>query len=376
MRRLVTLRTVSALEPIEGADKIELAHIDGWQCVVKKGEFHVGQQGLYFEIDSFIPVTEEPFTFLQPRAVNWNGKYGARIKTMKLRGALSQGLLMPKDLFPNLRFHKWGEKDYASDLGVVKWEREDADGKPKQQTSTWLGRKIKKLKHTRIKPFVLWLEKTFPSWFLTNATRPFPSFIPKTDEERIQNLYHKLTDEHKAKLMHWSVKLDGSSMTVYYNRGKFGVCSRNLDLKKDPENKFWATALWYEMDKGLKKLGRNIAIQGELMGPGIQGNREKLIGYMYYVYGIWDIDEKRYLAIDERAELLGQLHVLHDCNLTEVPTVGYRQVNEFKDLDEILAFAEGPSLHADTREGVVATYIDGTKGFKVISNTFLLEKGE
>lgn len=86
-RQLVTIREVTHLNPIEGADNIEIAKVDGWQCVVKKGDFKIGDRALYFEIGSILPGDDERWAFLAPRKF--------RIKTMKLRGALSQGLLMP-----------------------------------------------------------------------------------------------------------------------------------------------------------------------------------------------------------------------------------------------------------------------------------------
>lgn len=375
MRALVTLRTVSELRPIEGADLIELALIDGWQCVVKKNEFKVGDRGLYFEIDSFIPLKDERFKFLEKNATTWKGKYGARIKTIKLKGQVSQGLLLPLSSFPELRTYKWGEKDYSTDLGVVKWEREDAHGNVGEKKSTWLGKKLKKLKHTRIKPLILWLERTFPGVFLTNATRPFPSFIPKTDEERIQNLINKLSLEDIEDDWERTVKLDGSSMTAYHNKGRVGVCSRNLDLKKDSENKFWQTAIEYNLDKALKKLGKNIAVQGELMGPGIQGNREQLKEYEFYVFNVYLIDEKRYAGKKERDQLLVELHEL-GARIKQVPNLGIGNLQSFKTIDDYLAYAEGPSLVAKTREGVVFSTLDGTKSFKVISNSYLLKHGE
>jgi hypothetical protein len=373
MRKLVTIRTVSELRPIEGADVIELAIIDGWQCVVKKGEFKVGDKGFYFEIDSFVPA-KEPFMFLEKNFRTWNGHYGARIKTMRLRGQLSQGLLLPANLFPeiNATFAWVNAMDVSDKIGVLKWEREGEADKSKQQRPNWLGRKLKKLKHTKLKPLALWLERKWPGLFLANATRPFPTFIPKTDEERVQNIIGKL-DTKASQLYEVTVKLDGSSMTCYYNQRRFGVCSRNLDLKRDEENKFWSTALNYSLEKAMKKLKRNVAIQGELMGPGIQGNREKLVNYAYFVYKIWDIDLQRYMGYDEKHSYLSQLE-RQGCAVDTVPEIGVMNLSQFNSIDDFLAFAEGPSFNVPTREGVVFTPVETGKGFKVISNSFLLKE--
>lgn len=375
MRKLVTVRTVSELRPIVGADLIELAIMDGWQCVVKKGEFKVGDKGLYFEIDSFVPANDERFKFLEKNFTLWRNHYGARIRTIKLRGQISQGLLLPVTSFPEVKTSLFLEdtKDYSQVLGILKWERDSENDKPKEQKKSWLGTKLKKLRYTKLKPFVLWLEKVLPmSWLQTDATHPFPNFIPRTDEERVQNLIGKegfFNDD----LYITTIKYDGSSMTVYNNRGKQGVCSRNLDLKKDEDNKFWACALKYKLPQALKKLKMNLAIQGELMGPGIQGNREGFKEHEYFIYKVWDIGDKRYLGDVEMSDIADELTGL-GAKVQFVKALDMRTTSSFKTIDDFLAYAEGPSHNAPTREGVVFTKCDGTKGFKVIATSYLLKE--
>jgi len=373
-RRLVTLRTVSALTPIEGADRIELATVDGWQCVVKKGEFKVGERGLYFEIDSFLPASDSRFDFLAKEKKCWKNREGYRLQTRRFQKQLSQGLLRPLSEFPEVKQRYFSDTDYADLLGVVKWERDTETVKvPKKKT--WLSKVVSKYKHTRLRPFLLWLEVRFPSWFAREATRPFPRFVPKTDEERVQNCLARLVTYRDLGIrFHRTVKLDGSSMTVYYNRGKVGVCSRNLDLKKDKDNAFWSVVLGNNLDKALKKLGRNIALQGELMGPGIQKNREKLSKLEYYLFKAYDIDSNNYLSRDERSALVADLR-LAGATLYQVPSLGVDDLSKFPSIAEFLAFAEGASLNAETREGVVFESMDGAFSFKVISNSYLLEKG-
>jgi len=371
-RKLVTVRTVSELVPIEGADFIEIAKIDGWQCVVKKGEFAVGEKGLYFEIDSFLPEEDERFKFLEKNFTNYKNRRGARIRTIKLKGQLSQGLLLPLEDFPGLIQKNWGgvfdDKDYSEQLKVTKWEPPEANTGGNNKL-TWLGRKTKKLKYTWLKPFFNWLEIRYPNIFARGGSRKFPDYIPKTDEERIQNLINKL-DRTFDEFYEATVKLDGSSMTVYHNRGKTGVCSRNFELVKDPENKYWATALKYNIPDEIKKLGMNIAIQGELMGPGIQGNKEGLKTYDFFVYKIWDIDAHAYLSNVRRDITCANL------GLKQVPSLGYHQLKEFPDINAFLAFSEGPSLCSEMREGVVFSKLDCTHSFKVVSNSFLLKYKE
>jgi hypothetical protein len=376
MRRLVTVRTVSEIRPIKGADNIELAIIDGWQCVIKKGEFKVGDKGLYFEVDSFVPAKDPRFWFLEKSFTMWNNHYGARIRTIKLRGEISQGLLLPLKEFPevNVIWASVSEQDCSGKIGVLKWDREVEGTKTVPKKLTWLGRKVKKLKYTKLKPFILWFERKFPYLFERASTQPFPSFIPKTDEERIQNLINKI-DVNDGTDYETSVKVDGSSMTVYHNKSRTGVCSRNLDLREDKNDKFWITALKDNIPHILKSYGKNIALQGELLGPGIQGNKEKLEDYSYYIYKIYLIDERRYASTIERQQILGDLANL-GYNAKTVPFLEITKLSRFKTIDDFLAYAEGPSLNAGSREGVVFTKLDGSKGFKVISNTYLLKHGE
>jgi RNA ligase (TIGR02306 family) len=158
-RKLMTIRTVSNLIPIEGADFVELAQIDGWQCVVKKGAFRVGSYGMYFEIDSFLPASDKRFSFLKNKTA-FEGEEGYRIKSMKIKGMLSQGLLLPLEDFnlitylrkESLQRYIDDREDFAEMFGVKKWE----------------------------KPLALNM--------LGKVRGIFPFFIPKTDQERIQNI--------------------------------------------------------------------------------------------------------------------------------------------------------------------------------------------
>lgn len=373
-RKLVTIRTVAALDPIPGADLIEVATVDGWQCVVKKGEFKVGQKGLYFEIDSFLPSTDERFKFLEKNFTNFNKQYGARVRTIRLRKQVSQGLLLPLSQFPEVKPGKWGEDaDFADLLKVVKWEREEPAFIANQASPrTYLGKLTKKLGWKYFKKPVKYLETKFPKLFFNRRTSNFPSFVPKTDENRIQNIIGREFLNHS--FYEATIKLDGSSLTMYRNGKKFGVCSRNYDLAKDPTNQFWAMAIKYDVEQALKKLGLNIALQGELMGPGVQGNREGLPCLDWYIFKVWDIDAKRYYGKEERKFLLCKLAIL-GCNLKVAPSIGtYYLMDTFKTVGDYLKFAEGPSLKAKTREGVVFCNLDGTHSFKVISNSYLLKE--
>jgi hypothetical protein len=159
-RKLVTVRKIDSLNPIEGADAIEVATVGGWKVVVKRGEFQVGDLALYLEVDSFLPESDERFAFLMKSGVReFEGVRGHKLRTIKLRGQLSQGLLLPVSLF---EVELWG-KDLAGDLadaiGIKKWE---------PAISPQLAGQIK---------------------------GAFPSFIRKTDQERCVHANTRVSTE-------------------------------------------------------------------------------------------------------------------------------------------------------------------------------------
>lgn len=121
MRALATIRVAGENFPIEGADKIVATRVDGWVCVTKKGEFNPGDKGVYFEIDSFLPATDSRYAFLEKNFITWTGQVGARLRTMKLRGQLSQGLFLPISIYPELANMEVGT-DVTEILGIQKWE--------------------------------------------------------------------------------------------------------------------------------------------------------------------------------------------------------------------------------------------------------------
>lgn len=340
-RKLVTLRRIDEILPIEGADAIELAKIGGWQAVVKKDEFQEGDICVYFEIDSFVPVDVEPFKFLVKNKITWNGKEGARIKTIKLRGQLSQGLaLHPINVFAaeskEVSFFEWvlrtyeAEEDLTEICGVEKWE------------------------------------PVIPANLAGKVRGNFPSFLRKTDQERIQNLdVDKLHGYYEV-----TMKLDGSSMTVYRHEGRFGVCSRNLDLIETEDNSFWRVARALKIEEMMVENNYdNIAFQGELMGPGVQGNKEGLKELEFFIFDIFDETRGYIDAFDRR-------FIVEALGLTHAPVI--EQALAFTmTMEEALAYADGPSINAKLREGVVFKNLDDpSKSFKVISNAWLMKNGE
>ena len=328
-RKLATIRRISNIEPIPEADVIELATVDGWKVVVKKGDFEVDEYAIYVEIDSWIPHEIAPFLSRgEPR--EYMGVKGERLRTVKLRGQLSQGLLLPLSTVSMIDKHAIEGDDVTDWLGIIKYE------------------------------------KPVPACLSGVAKGNFPSFIPKTDEERVQNLSSDLHlwADHK-----WEVteKLDGSSMTVYWKDGEFGVCSHNLDLKKDENNTFWRTALSESLHIFLSDELGNIAIQGELIGEGIQGNKYKLKGHKFMVFNIYDIDSGQYMESHDRHRFCDQL------GLSEVPVLDL-DISDSFNLETILKIANGDSYLAGNREGIVfKSQTDTSIHFKAISNRWLLK---
>ena len=340
---MATIRKIDALTPIVGADAIEAATIGGWKVVVKKGEFKVGDRAVYCEIDSWIPTELAAFLSKGKEPREYEGIKGERLRTVKLRGQLSQGLLLPHDTVWDKNmfdFNRFDEGDDVSEvLGITKYEA------------------------------------PIPAELAGEVKGMFPSRIPKTDQERIQNLSAEL-EQWKTENLSWEVteKLDGTSMTVYRIDDYVGVCSRNLDLKRNPDNSLWRAAFKYDLEEKLKIAGGNLAVQGELIGNGIQGNKYKMRDQDFYVYDIYDIDAGRYYTPAERKAFV-EVFGLNHC-----PVLGTYETAELTTVEHLLKFAEGKSVMGDItgpeREGLVYKCNEKQVSFKAISNKFLLKGGE
>lgn len=338
MRKLVSIRRVSEIIPIPDADFIERIKVDGWKLVSGKGNFKVGDPCVYFEIDSFLPV-EPRFEFLRP-GFFYEKSYvgtGFRIRTIKLRGQVSQGLALPLSDFPEVQGLPEGT-DVTELLKVTKWE---------------------------LAPPIS-----------ADAKGNFPSFFPTTDQERIQNCY----DSFNEGSYEVSIKLDGSSCSFYYNNGETGVCSRNLELKPEVKSSF--TNAFNKIKEVFSEYcvdtNSNLVIQGELMGPGIQGNREQLKETEFFAFDIFDIDKQKYLPPHQRRYILKKLDIKSVPILFEDLSI----TRKTHSLDFLLEMAEGTSYNKDvTREGLVFKHTTGQtlfddpiKSFKVISNKYLLKE--
>jgi len=341
-RKLATVRKISDIQPIEGADMIELAIVDGWKVVVAKNVGHkVDDMVIYCEIDSFLPIREE-FEFLRKTSFKKMGdQEGFRLKTIRLRGQVSQGLILPIVVLnppdANINVTPFEGLDVTEMLDIVKYE-------PPIPAS--LAGKVKGL---------------------------FPSFIRKTDEERVQNLasdYEKYRAQNKLGMKFYvTEKLDGSSATFYVKDEVFSVCSRNLELLETDDNTFWKVAKELELEDKLKTLGFNVCLQGELIGEGVQGNPYKIKGQTVRFFNGFNIDTQENIPFLEFTELTQKL------GLTTVPILDF-DFDLPNSIDNMLEYAESPSsLNSNFgREGVVVRSYDRTISFKSISNQFLLNE--
>jgi len=340
-RKLASIQKVAELSPITGADKIEKCKILGWDCVVKKGEFQVGDMCVYIEIDSLIPKTIwSGFLFKEGTTVE---RY--RLKTCKLRGQISQGLVLPIQVLYNAEHSKidvLGEGDDVSELlGIIKYEPD-------------------------ISPSLQGLMKgSFPCW------------IPKTDETRIQS-EPWLLERKKDASIYITEKLDGSSMTCYLNEDVFGVCSRNMDMTETANSAYWYAARRQQIEQSMRGEERQgWAIQGELIGPGIQKNKYELKEPEFRAFNIYNIREGRYL------DLMEFLNTCERIGIPTVPLLGLESVRG--NVDFWVEKSKGKSElnpNAD-REGLVVRGVTeeaiekyGRFSFKVINPEFLLKNGE
>lgn len=359
MRKLATIQKILSLNPIPDADAIEVAQVQGWKVVVKKGEFNVGDLVVYCEIDSLLPERPE-FEFLR------NSKF--RIRTIKLRGQISQGICFP------LTILKQGDWDF----GIVRVKPHDVMVSCIRNTNTdLLCEGIDLVEGTDVTE-ILGVEKyeaPIPAELAGEAKGGFPSFMQITDEDRIQILPH-IPEQYAGQKFITTEKLDGSSCSYYWMNGEFGVCGRNYEYYESPTNSMWKFARANNLEEKLCKLGRNLGIQGEIIGEGIQKNRYKIRGQLVRVFRMFDIDRYEYLPYDEMIDITENI-----LGIEIVPIMDWNFILP-ANIDEILAYANGKSLlNPNTeREGVVFVRHElknqGRLSFKAISNEFLIKNKE
>ena len=382
-RALAYTARCGAIKPIEGADNIELMAVNGWNVIVRKGEFQEGDFCVYFEIDSKLPVADWS-AFMAPKHY--------KVKTMKLNKfkVISQGLALPLNMF-DVYIPLEENIDLTDTLGITYAVEED--NKRKAEYTKYDKMRQRHLKLFRKNKMVKWLFQR--EWgrkllfiFLGRKkdSRGWPVWVAKTDEERCQNLPHLFPGDDTK----WIVteKIDGTSTTFTMKRkifkeNDFYICSRNVVFDKPEKDCFYETNVYIEMaDKYMIKQVLEeflddhkdlnfVTIQGETYGAGIQ-NRD------------YSIKEHDFMAFNlilgykngevERLNPILMTKVLANYDIPCVPIV-----NECYTLpatcNELLDYAASEPSQVDggIREGIVLRTLDGKQSFKAVSNEFLLK---
>ena len=403
IRKMASVQKIASLTPIENSDFLEVAMMEnlGWKVVVKKGEFQIGDKVIYFEIDSAIDVKDLPpfmeflkdrclkklFTARTPETSAFSGEY-VRIKTIKLRGQVSQGLIIPVDAIRDFNAELWGMiptntdavigMDLTEEFHVEVWDR-----------------------------LVEWYEERsqLGTKASMHAAGSFPCDVPKTDEERVQTAYFDLIKDPANVDGKWEVteKNDGSSCTLFYRPMTWGsldkesmqISSRRFLLKDDGCSDDWFEPFkrmgWDTLEDKLKDVywkgllevdntdgkayellprEHELAIQGEMIGPKFNGNRDRNKETHFRVFRIFDITEQKFVTPRVRyaiCKFLGLEHVkvIETCQI----------FHKLKSIDEFLAYADGKTDNGLPREGVVFKRVDdGSVSFKAVSNRYLLRQ--
>ena len=344
MRKLASVQRVYSIEPIEGADKIELAHVLGWQCVVNKGSFKPMDLGVYFEIDSFLPVRPE-FEFLRASSYKKTDIMGEgfRLRTMRFRGQISQGLLLPLSQFPQIPVGVDVGTDVTELLGVRKWEIEER--------ATTGG----------------------------NVVGTLPYDVPHTDETRVQAM-PELIQAFAGLEYYISTKMDGSSHSISVDEDGFHVTGHNFEYKNDGSSDFYNLVNergYREKIEAFSKENslRTLTIQGEFCAPGIQKNRLRLTKPEWYVF-----------TVREDGKRVGLKRMTEVCKAIGLDMVPIEEIetdlpSKYPTVEALLERADGDYPRGGKKEGIVIRptepvynkTIGGALSMKVVSNKYLLK---
>lgn len=346
MRKLASIQRVWDVQPIENADRLELIRIEGWQCVANKGQFKKGDLCVYFEIDSFLPIRPE-FEFLRSSSYKKTDIMGEgfRLRTMKFRGQISQGLALPLNAFQDLP----SEADVAVGMDVTEW----------------LG----------VKKWEIEERATTGGTVVGNL----PYDVPHTDETRVQAA-PELIQAFSGLQYYISTKMDGSSHSISVDENGFHVCGHNYEYKDDGSSSFYEFIKQknyeYNMRHAMGKFGiKTLTIQGEFCAPGIQKNPLRLTRPEWYVFTI-RVDGKR----------VGLSEMLKLCTFMNMPTVPIEEVDfdlpaKYPTVEALLERADGNYSTGGKKEGIVIrplepvynNEIGDSLSMKVVSNKYLLK---
>lgn len=387
-RALAYTVTIDSIAPIEKADNIELAHVGGWNVIIRKHEFSAGDMAVFFEIDSLLPETEWS-EFLRPKKF--------KVKTYKLGkfNVISQGLLLPMSILPDNKTYSVHE-DVTNLLGIKYYVAEDnarkAKSNPNAKYNNMCARNTKLAKKKWWKWLMkrAWGRKLLFVFFGRKKDNPknWPVWIKKTDEDRIENVMFMLEDKNPYVV---TEKIDGTSTTFFLDltgrKPDFGVCSRNVrQMDADQKNfvsdmsgignVYWEMAFKYDVENALKDIAKkhnhkHVVLQGETYGESVQGNKYKL-------------DERRFAAFNlifdgERLGSVEAKKILAEYDIPFVPIIDDNYIlPDADDFEEFKQSADGKSVinKKCLREGFVYRSQDGQKSFKNVSRKFLLKAGE
>jgi hypothetical protein len=369
MRKLASVQRILDIRDVAGTDLLQVARVLGWSVIINKNDgMKVGDLCVYFEIDSKVPEKPE-FEFLRKRDF--------KIKTMKMRGEISQGLVMPLSILSGL---KVDEGDDVTKLLSV--EQFNA---PKPVVIGAGGKIVTK----RVYRFG-WIPSPIMHWLwdncywlykvlTVNAGDSFPPFVPKTDETRVQ-VMQPLLDKWKGEKFVITEKIDGQSITVYMNKGDYGVCSRNVDLDMNNRTlEHVGVSKQLGMENILRSISGSWALQGELAGPGIQGNKLELTEKHIFFFNAFNIDKQRYVDHTEFVRMMDYL----DLETVPVLDVNFTMTN---DIDTLVKLSTGKSAlnpkvlreglvfrpPVDTLDFGLEGLVRGRVSFKAVSPEWLL----
>lgn len=339
-RKLASVQYIHHITPIEGADRIECVHVLGWQCVANKGQFRMGDMCVYMEVDSFLPICDE-FEFLRSSSYKKSEILGEgfRLKTLKFRGQISQGLVQPLSILPMGEYHI-GD-DVTELLGIRKWEVEERV----TSSGTVIG--------------------------------DFPYDIPKTDELRVQSFPELINEFKRVPAYYISTKMDGTSVTMYRKDDHFGVCGRNYEYADNEACAMWNYAHEHRIEEKLVEYDlHNIAIQGKFCGAGIQKNRLMLKRPVWYVFTVIDLETQKRYSLKKMKELCTKLE------LEMVPIEEVSDIFSYETVENLLECAKGKYISGMNKEGIVirpvepiySPIIGGPLSMKIINNDYLLKE--
>lgn len=323
-----TIQIIERVEHIDNSDFLDKVKVLGWQIVVRRDEYKIGDKCIFVVIDSLLPDRPE-FEFMR--------KNKFRVRSVKLRGELSQGIVFPLSILDNQEYNI-GD-DVSNMLGITHYE------------------------------------KPIPVSMGGLVRGNFPShIISKTDEERIQNI-PAILDELNGVLVYRTMKMDGTSATYINFNGDYHICSRNNDMQFVNDNVYSRIFNKYNLMDVLN--GRNLAIQGEICGPGIQGNHMGLKEHELFVFNMFDLNTRKYLNFYDFIDMTKEL------GLQSVPVIDtmilHHTMDELIEMATKVYYNNGKRAEGIVIRPVIETYsnvLHGRMSVKVINNLYLLDRKE